>query len=195
MRLTDRFHQALSYASQLHKEQTRKGTEVPYISHLMAVAGLVLEHGADEDVAIAALLHDALEDQGGGDTRTDIRQRFGERVLSIVEGCTEKQADPKPPWRDRKENYIAHLSAADHGVVLVSLADKLHNARAIWTDYKLVGESIWDRFNGGREGSLWYYRALADGFARMNSAPKALVDELDRVVALIEHKAGEGSSQ
>src|SRR5918911_197645 len=157
MILSERFNEAFLYASQLHAEQTRKGTTIPYIAHLMAVTAIVLENGGNEDEAIAALLHDSIEDQGGEATRQEIRRRFGETVVEIVNGCTDAEVIPKPPWRARKEAYIAHLIHASPSVRLVSAADKLHNARAILADYRVLGESLWKRFNGGKEGTLWYY--------------------------------------
>ena len=131
MILSTRFEEALVFAAQLHREQTRKGTTIPYIAHLLGVASIVLEYGGDEDEAIAALLHDAIEDQGGASTREEIRRRFGETVVAIVNGCTDAEVIPKPPWRARKEDYIAHMAHASPSVRLVSAADKLHNARAI----------------------------------------------------------------
>jgi (p)ppGpp synthase/HD superfamily hydrolase len=185
--LTFRFEEALAFAAQLHARQTRKGTNIPYVSHLMSVTGLVLENGADEDTAIAALLHDAIEDQGGARAREEIRRRFGDRVVSIVDGCTDAEVSPKPPWRERKEAYIAHIAHADSAVRLVSAADKLHNARAILADYRSLGESLWKRFNGGKEGTLWYYRALSRAFQKAGASP--LTEELDRVVTEIERLA------
>ncbi len=167
----------------------RKQTDIPYISHLIGVAGIVLEHGGDADEAIAALLHDAIEDQGpdypgGPDAlREEIRRRFGQNVLEIVEGCTDADTNPKPPWQARKEAYVAHISQASPSVRLVSCADKLHNARAILADLHVVGDALWDRFNGGKEGTLWYYRALVDAFWQAGSTH--LADELDRVVSEI----------
>jgi (p)ppGpp synthase/HD superfamily hydrolase len=185
--LSQRFEDALVLATRLHARQKRKGTNIPYIAHLMAVAGLVLENGADEDVAIAALLHDAIEDQGGASTREDIRRRFGERVVEIVIGCTDAETTPKPPWRQRKEAYIEHIAHADPAVRLVSAADKLHNARAILADYRALGESLWKRFTGGKEGTLWYYRTLVETYRQ--AGPTPLTEEFDRVVAEIERLA------
>lgn len=186
--MTSRFEDALVFAAQLHREQCRKGSNVPYVSHLLAVSSLVIEHGGDEDQAIAALLHDAIEDQGGPPTRDRILRRFGERVTRIVEGCTDSQADPKPPWRARKEAFIAGISEKPPSVQLVCAADKLHNARCILSDYRNVGEKVWERFKGGgREGTLWYYRELAN--ALLPSGPTELVDELERVVGEIERLA------
>jgi len=132
----------------------------------MGVASLVLEAGGDEDLAIAALLHDVVEDCGGAPMSKEVRRRFGKRVAQVVDGCTDSNIDPKPPWRERKENYLRHLKRADAGTRLVSAADKLNNIRSILADYREIGESVWARFNGGREGTLWYYRALRDEFRR-----------------------------
>ena len=182
--LTERFTYALSLACQLHRHQSRKGTQIPYVAHLLAVASIALEHGASEDEAIAAVLHDAVEDQGGPPTLARIRREFGDGVADIVEGCTDTDVVPKPPWRARKEEYIAKIAYKSKATRLVSAADKLHNARAILADYRTQGEALWSRFNGGREGTLWYYRALADAFAAAERS--ALVDELDRVVRELE---------
>ena len=185
--LSTRFDEALVYASQLHRDQLRKGTQIPYVSHLLAVTASVLEHGGTEDEAIAALLHDAVEDQGGPETREEIRERFGEEVAAIVDGCSDTDTLPKPPWCERKSAYIAHVVEAPRSVRLVSTADKLHNARAILADYRVIGEPLWDRFNGGRNGTLWYYRALANAFRAVESNP--LTKELDRTVAKLERMA------
>jgi len=185
MMLSDRFTEALIYARELHATQVRKGSGVPYIAHLLGVASIALEYGANEDEAIAALLHDAIEDQGGNATREEIRRRFGDIVTEIVDGCTDADTIPKPPWRQRKEDYIAHLPRASASVRLVSAADKLYNAATILKDYRILGDSIWSRFKGGKEGSLWYYRALVVAFRQVESTP--LVDELDRVVSELEN--------
>jgi (p)ppGpp synthase/HD superfamily hydrolase len=182
--LTPRFTDALSYAVQLHAGQMRKGTHIPYIAHLLAVAGIVIEQGAGEDEAIAALLHDAIEDQGGRATAAEIRRRYGETVEQIVWGCTDAEVVPKPPWRARKEAYLAHLPQATASVRLVSAADKLHNVRSIIADYRALGEGVWARFNGGRDGTLWYYRELVTAFRAADGSP--LVDELDRAVSELE---------
>jgi len=187
MAFSHRFEDALVYAHQLHARQKRKGTSTPYIGHLLAVCSIVIENGGNEDEAIAALLHDAIEDQGGPKTREEIRRRFGNNVTAIVEGCTDADQWPKPPWRKRKEDYIAHLPHASSSVRLVSLADKLHNARTILQDYRAIGETLWKRFNGGREGTLWYYRTLVNVFRQIEPTP--LVDEFDRVVGELERLA------
>ena len=187
--MTNRFEQALVFAAQLHREQRRKGTGVPYVSHLLAVAALVIEHGGDEDEAIAALLHDAIEDQGGAKAREEIRRRFGDRVTGIVDGCTDSEIIPKPPWGERKRIYIEHLGNASASVRLVSAADKLHNARCILSDYRNVGEDIWQRFEGRREGTLWYYRSVLDVLLQAGRTP--LVADLERVVRTLERLAGQ----
>ena len=186
--LTTRFEEALVYAARLHADQRRKASGAPYVSHLLGTAALVLEHGGDEDEAIAALLHDAIEDQGGAATREEIRRRFGDRVTEIVDGCTDSDTQPKPPWRERKEAYIAHLPHASESARLVSAADKLYNIRTILIDYRRVGERIWDRFSGGKDGTLWYYRALVDAFTASGTNP--LTEELARVVTELERLAG-----
>jgi GTP pyrophosphokinase len=188
MALGPRFTEALPYAAELHRQQVRKGSGVPYVSHLLAVAGLVLEHGGNEDEAIAALLHDAVEDQGGAPRLQEIRQRFGDTVAAIVEGCTDTDETPKPPWRPRKEAYIAHLASASPSVRLVSAADKLHNARTILADHRRFGGSVWRRFSGGRDGTLWYYRSLVEAFRAHGMNP--LVEDLERVVGELERLAG-----
>jgi (p)ppGpp synthase/HD superfamily hydrolase len=137
-----RFERALLFATRKHAGQTRKGTTVPYVAHLLSVAGLVLEAGGDEDLAIAALLHDVVEDCGGAPMLREIRRRFGQRVAHVVEGCTDSDLDPKPPWRQRKQDYLKHLRTADADVRLVSAADKLHNTRSVLTDYRQIGERV-----------------------------------------------------
>jgi GTP pyrophosphokinase len=154
------------FAAEKHSGQARKASTIPYIAHLMGVASLVLEAGGDEDLAIAALLHDVVEDCGGAPMLKEVRRRFGARVAEVVEGCTDADTDLKPPWRQRKETYLRHLKTADSDTRLVSAADKLNNVRSILSDYRARGESIWSRFNGGRDGTLWYYRTLRDIFLR-----------------------------
>lgn len=186
--MTERFDDALVFACRLHRAQVRKGSGVAYISHLLAVAALVIEAGGDEDEAAAALLHDAVEDQGGAAALEKIRARFGERVAAIVAGCSDTDRTPKPPWKQRKLDYIAHLAVAGPSVLLVSSADKLHNARSILADYRKIGESVWQRFSGRREGTLWYYRAVADAIRDAGGTP--LSAELERTVAELERIAG-----
>jgi len=153
----------------------------------MGVASTVLEFGGDEDLAIAALLHDVVEDCGGAPMLKEVRRRFGARVAKIVDGCTDADTYPKPPWRERKETYIQHLKTADAETRLVSAADKLNNVRSILSDYRDVGESVWDRFKGGRDGTLWYYRALLDEFLRRK--PNRLIRELELAVNELEATA------
>jgi len=185
--LTERFHEALGYASRLHARQLRKSSGVPYVAHLLGTAALVLDYGGDEDEAIAALLHDAVEDQGGAPTLAEIRRRYGDRVASIVEACSDTDQIPKPPWRERKEHHLAALGKAPPSVLLVTAADKLHNARTVVEALRVQGESVWDRFRGGRDGSLWYYRAAS---RLLNEAlPGPISAELERTVELLESMA------
>jgi len=182
--LSPRFEQALLYATTIHAGQTRKGTGIPFVAHLMSVASIALEHGANEDEAIAALLHDAVEKAGGEQRLEDIRARFGEKVAEIVEGCTEPQGRPKPPWRARKAAFIGHMPRTLEPVRLVAAADKLSNARIILRDLRVMGDSVWTRYVGGKEGMLWYYRCLVQAFKTAGINP--IVEELERVVAEIE---------
>lgn len=180
MILSNRFSEALIYATELHATQVRKGSGVPYIAHLLGTASIALEYGASEDEAIAALLHDAIEDQGGTTTREAIRSHFGDNVTAIVDGCTDSDTTPKPPWRKRKEAYIDRILTASGSVRLVSAADKIYNARSILKDYRQLGDDVWERFKGGKEGSLWYYRSLVAAFRKAESTP--IVEELARIV-------------
>lgn len=184
MKLSNKFQEALQYAAKIHNEQLRKGTEVPYVSHLLGVASIALEYGANEDEAIGALLHDAGEDCGGEERIRDIEKKFGEKVAAIVWGCTDTVENPKPDWQTRKEKYIASVATKSKSVRLVSAADKLHNARSILRDYLLLDEELWSRFTGGKDGTLWYYRELVRAFKKAGDGP--LIDELDRVVSEIE---------
>lgn len=184
-KLTSRFEQALIYATQLHAKQVRKCSNIPYISHLLSVAALILEDGGDEEEAIAGLLHDAVEDRGGIETREAILRQFGERVVSIVDGCTEPYLEPKPPWRDRKLQYIEQMRHASPSVLRVSMADKLHNARSILADWHREGDTVWDKFNGGKEGTLWFYRSLLEVYQQSNS--KFFKLELERIVSKWEN--------
>jgi len=183
----EKFENTLTYAARLHRDQTRKGTDVPYITHLLAVASIVGESGGTEDEVVAALLHDAPEDKGGRERLEDIRTRFGDEVAAIVDGCTDTYEDPKPDWRPRKEAYVAHVAEAPAPVRLVSAADKLHNARAILADLRSLGDVLWNRFTGGKEGTLWYYRALVEAYKKTDT--NAVVEELDRTVSEIERLA------
>lgn len=185
----EKFEEALVYAARVHRDQTRKGTSIPYVTHLMAVAAIVGENGGTEDEVIAGLLHDAPEDAGGEERLEDIRERFGDGVAEIVAGCTDTFENPKPAWRPRKEAYVAHVRRASPSVRLVSAADKLHNARSILADLRASGDDLWDRFTGGKEGTLWYYRALVEAFG--DDKGGAVVGELGRVVGEIEDLTGE----
>ena len=180
-----RFEEALIFATQKHNGQTRKKSEIPYISHVLSVTALVLEAGGDGDQAIAAALHDVVEDCGGAPVLAEIRERFGERVARIVEGCTDTDQIPKPPWRARKEDYLRHLKEAGEDVRLVSAADKLHNVRSIVADYRDVGEAVWERFAGRRDGTLWYYRAVLE--ILLLGPGSRLIGELERSVLELEH--------
>ena len=187
---TARFAEALTYAERVHAGQSRKGTSIPYIAHPLGVASIALEHGANEDEAIAALLHDAIEDSPDPPrVKEDIRRRFGTAVATIVEGCSDSETLPKPPWRERKERYITHLREASPSIRLVSAADKLYNARAILEDYREIGEALWERFTAKKDGTLWYYRQLVDVFRE--TGPRRLAEELERTVTEIEQRAGQ----
>jgi (p)ppGpp synthase/HD superfamily hydrolase len=191
---TARLTEGLAFALAAHDGQKRKGTETPYISHPLGVASLVMEAGGSEDEVIAALLHDAVED-GGEELVEPIRERFGEAVLDIVLACSDavvpRGAD-KPDWRVRKRTYIERVPDESAGAVLVSTADKLHNARAIATDLHAIGERVFDRFTAGKDGALWYQRAITDAIGRNPRAPRALLADLRRTVDEIERLAGAG---
>ena len=182
--LSDRFEEALIYATRLHARQVRKGTNIPYISHLLSVAALVLEDGGSEDEAIAALLHDAIEDQGGEATRAEILARFGDRVVALVDGCTEAISSPRKPWRERKLQYLEKIRGNSLAVQRVSLADKLHNVRSIVADWQRVGDSVWDRFSVKREETLWFYRNVVDTYSESFSS--VMVIELRQAISRLE---------
>jgi (p)ppGpp synthase/HD superfamily hydrolase len=190
--LGPRLQRAFRYAAEQHAGQTRKQTAVPYLSHLMAVASLVLEAGGDEDMAIAALLHDVVEDCGGMPRLREVRKQFGPRVAKIVEGCTDSFGEPKPEWMERKKDYLREVKHADRETRLVSASDKLHNVRTILADYRKDGEAIWMRFTGKKEGTLWYYRALSDEYQRKN--PNRITRELEIAVAELETLVGKPAS-
>ena len=182
----NRFADAFVYCAHVHSGQQRKGKSTPYIAHLMSVSALVLEDGGDEDEAIAALLHDALEDQPDRTSQEGIGRRFGDRVLRIVLACTDTPPDyqggEKPPWRTRKETYLAHLRDSAGSDLRVSLADKLHNARELLADYRSEGDNLWSRFNAGKADQLWYYQSLAAAFRQCGMRGQMLV-EFERVVS------------
>lgn len=179
-KLTTKFEQALIYATQLHSNQRRKVDKIPYISHLMSVSALILEAGGSEDEAIAGLLHDAIEDQGGKATREEVRQKFGETVVEIVDGCTETDITPKPPWKQRKIQYIENIRNGSDSVKLVSLADKLHNARSLLVGYRNQGNKLWDYFSGSKEDKLWFYGELLKIY--QGSCVNFMTVELERIL-------------
>lgn len=190
-KLGSKFAEALVYAADLHQRQTRKGGDIPYVGHLMSVSSLVIEAGGSQTQAIAGLLHDAAEDQGGEPTLAEIRVRFGSDVARIVSECSDTEETPKPPWRPRKEKYIAHLQEASDDAVLVSLADKVANARAILRDLRLYGDKLWQPFSvNDPQLHLWYYRSLLEVFRQRSDS--WLVDELGRVVDELTALVGVG---
>ena len=184
--LTARFYDAVAYASRLHAAQVRKGTRIPYVSHLLGVASLVIEAGGDEDQAIAALLHDAIEDQPrGGKTAKEIGRKFGDHVLEIVVACTDAMTHPKRPWIERKREYIARARTHPPDARLVSLADKLHNTRAILADHRRIGAKVWERFSASRDEVLWYYRSLVQVYTETQE-DEGLLGALDQIVGELE---------
>jgi (p)ppGpp synthase/HD superfamily hydrolase len=178
--LTDRFDQALLLAAELHRHQRRNGTTIPYLTHLMTVASLIMEDGGTEDEAIVGLLHDAVEDQGGHPTLMRIEAQFGPEVAHLVELASDTDMIPKPPWRARKEAYIRHLEVAPVAALRVSAADKLHNARSIVRDLRSMGDQLWSRFSAGPSEQLWYYRSLVEVLSRRLPGP--ITDDLARTV-------------
>jgi len=197
--LGERFERALVMAHRLHAHQRRNGSGIPYISHLLAVCALVLEAGGNEDEAIAALLHDAAEDQGGKATLEEIECVFGQPVAEIVRGCSDHidgEGNRRPPWRERKERYLQHLVQAPASTLIVSLADKTHNAGAILADYRSIGEALWERFAGKRDGVLWYYRALVETYEQAPALQKdnrlpPMLERLDKIVSELEEACGQ----
>ncbi len=184
-RLTPKFVEAVEFAFEKHGTQTRKASEVPYLGHLLSVAGLVIEADGTETQAIAALLHDAAEDQGGRQTLAEIGEKFGAQVASIVAECSDTLETPKPPWRERKEGYIRHLPEASDDAVLVSLADKLDNARAILRDFRAQGNEVWRQFSTqDPRDHLWYYESLLEVFSQRSDS--WMVGELRKVVYELE---------
>ena len=183
---SDRMLDALQTAARLHADQSRKGTTVPYLSHLLGTCAIAMEFGADEDQSIAALLHDVIEDVEPVEMARAEVARFGPEVLRIVEACTDSDTHPKPSWHDRKEAYLSHIHEADTPILLVSASDKLYNARSIVIDLYRHGPDVWDRFRASREDSLWYYRGLVSAFRANPAHPMALVDALDRAVTEME---------
>ena len=186
MKLSEKFQKALIYTTRAHSNQMRKKTGIPFIAHILGVTAIAMEYGADETEAIGALLHDTVEDCGGAERLRDIRQKFGDDVARIVDGCTDSYETPKPPWLERKRAYIEHLKEADSSTRLVSASDKLHNTRAILAELRRTGPGVFDRFSGKTDGTLWYYRTLVIAF-RQHGDHTDLTDELDRVVTQIEN--------
>jgi len=182
----ERLVEALAAAAQIHGTQVRKGTTIPYLSHLLGTCAIAFEYGANEDEAVAALLHDAIEDGEPTEAARKTVWGFGEEVGRIVEGCTDADTHPKPPWRERKEKYLERLAHEDRSILLVSASDKLHNARSIVRDLRVVGEDLWDRFSAPRDQTLWYYRSLVTGYRGNPAHTPALIDELDRTVTEME---------
>jgi (p)ppGpp synthase/HD superfamily hydrolase len=190
MKLSEKFEEALIYATRAHENQTRKKTGIPYIAHILGVTAIALEYGANETEAIGALLHDTVEDCGGAERLRDIRKNFGDDVARIVDGCTDTDQTPKPPWLERKRAYLEHLKHSDSSIRLVSASDKLHNTRAILAALRRDGLDVFERFAGKKDGTLWYYRALVTAF-RQHGDHADLIDELDRVVSEIEKLSDE----
>lgn len=186
MSLSDRFDRALLFVAERHREHRRKNSAVPYVAHLLSVAALVLYHGGGEDEAIAALLHDTVED--GKASLAEVSAHFGARVAAIVEGCSEPGGEPRPPWRERKAAYIQNLSRADASVCLVAAADKLDNIRAVLRDYDREGDRVWDRFRAGPQEQLWFYRTVRETLR--GRVPGPLLAELDAALKSMERLAG-----
>ena len=189
MKISEKFEEALVYATQAHGNQMRKKTGIPFVAHILGVTAIALEYGASETEAISALLHDTVEDCGGADRFRDIREKFGDDVAGIVDGCTDTYETPKPPWLERKRAYIEHLKDSDSSTRLVSASDKLHNTRAILAELRRHGTDVFDRFGGKKDGTLWYYRTLVTAF-REHGNHTDLIGELDRVVTEIEKLTG-----
>jgi GTP pyrophosphokinase len=184
--LGERFIEALEMAVRLHQRQNRKGTSVPYVAHLLGVCSLVLEHGGGEDEAIAALLHDAVEDQGGQATYDAIKRAFGEGVARLVAACTDAWSTPKPPWKQRKLEILDRLPQESDGALLVAAADKLYNLHSVLAAYREVGELVWGRFSGGRDEQLWYYRTVVAVLRETGRVPPPLLAEMERDLAALE---------
>lgn len=193
-RYSDRMLRALTTAAQIHGTQVRKGTEIPYLSHLLGACSIALDYGANEDEAIAALLHDAIEDVEPIAAARATAWSFGDEVGRIVEGCTQSDVSDTRPWRERREAYLARLAGEDRSILLVSASDKLHNARSIVRDLRRDGESVWARFSAPPEETLWYYRSLVTAYRNNPAHEPTLIDELDRTVTEMESLAGAARS-
>jgi (p)ppGpp synthase/HD superfamily hydrolase len=199
MSSSNAFENALAYAARLHAGQMRKGSDTPYISHLLAVTSIALDHGATENEAIAALLHDAVEDQGGQETLEEIRHQFGNQVAEIVAACSDTDELPKPPWRERKEAFVERLRTEPYSVRLVVAADKLHNVNDVLRNYRILGDDLWRHFKGGRNGTLWYYqavtRALTEAAAPEEQQLNAIIEEINDTLSWLEQAMAERSSR
>jgi (p)ppGpp synthase/HD superfamily hydrolase len=199
MSSSNTFGNALAFAAKLHGKQTRKGSDTPYISHLLAVTAITLDHGATENEAIAAVLHDAVEDQGGQATLEEIRRRFGDQVASIVAACSDTDESPKPPWRERKEAYVARLRTEPYSVRLVVAADKLHNVRDVLRSYRIHGDDLWSHFKGGRDGTIWYYGAVVDALNQAATSDEkqlnALIQEISDSLSMLKQAVAERALQ
>jgi (p)ppGpp synthase/HD superfamily hydrolase len=193
--LSTRFDHALLFAAQVHRNQDRKRSGIPYVSHLLGVASIVLDYGGDEDLGIAALLHDAAEDHGGRVMIRAIEQMFGPRVAKVVDGCSDSYGDegkPKPKWYPRKLRYLRRVRKEDAETRFVSAADKLYNTRAILRDLRQTGDSAFDRFSAPKAKVLWYYRSLVREYRAggVTHLLKPLIEDLDRTVTELEHYSG-----
>jgi (p)ppGpp synthase/HD superfamily hydrolase len=199
MSSSNTFGNALAFAAKLHGKQTRKGSDTPYISHLLAVTAITLDHGATENEAIAAVLHDAVEDQGGQATLEEIRRRFGDQVASIVAACSDTDESPKPPWRERKEAYVARLRTEPYSVRLVVAADKLHNVRDVLRSYRIHGDDLWSHFKGGRDGTIWYYGAVVDALNQAATSDEkqlnALIQEISDSLSMLKQAVAKRALQ
>ncbi len=199
MSSSNAFESALAYAASLHAGQMRKGSDTPYISHLLAVTAIALDHGATEDEAIAALLHDAVEDQGGQETLEEIRRRYGNRVAEIVAACSDTDVLPKPPWQDRKDVFVERLRTEPYSVRLVVAADKLHNVRDVLRNFRIHGDDLWSHFKGGRDGTLWYYRAVVGALTEAAQPEEHqlndLIEEIGITLSLLEQAMAERTTR
>jgi len=193
------FENALAYAARLHAGQMRKGSDTPYISHLLAVTAIALDHGATENEAIAALLHDAVEDQGGQETLEEIRRQFGNQVAEIVAACSDTDELPKPPWRERKEAFVERLRTEPYSVRLVVAADKLHNVRDVLRNFRIHGDDLWLHFKGGRDGTIWYYGAVVDALNQAATSDEkqlnALIQEISDSLSMLKQAVAERALQ
>lgn len=183
--ITERFRCALDYAAQKHAQQTRKASDIPYLSHLMSVCSIVMDNCSDENVWIAALLHDAVEDQGGEMTALEIERLFGTRVAELVRGCSEMIAEDesaRPTWLERKMGYLKAMADKDADVLLISIADKLHNARSVLSEWLRCGDDVYCRFSKGKVGTHWYYQEMIRAYRETGRAPEHLLRELEETV-------------